>query len=168
MKYRTLATLAACCIPVLAYAQIYTWKDASGRTHFSDQAPADGVVKTMRGGAVVSTPEPQQTGGSEPLAQASGVPDAKASGPKTWQDRDKEFAKRQAEKAEAEAKAKKEKDAKAEKDKYCSDLRRNIALLERGGRIGKANEKGESIPMSDSQMQSEIEHARSQLTKDCK
>lgn len=167
MKSRTLAILLACCIPALAYAQIYTWKDAGGRTHFSDQPPPDAQVKTMRGGVAVNPPEPQKAG-SEPLAQGSGVPDAKASAPKTWQDQNKDFAKRQTEKAETEAKAKKEQESKAEKERYCTDLRRRIAMLERGGRIGKANDQGELIPLSDNQLQGEVERARAQLAKDCK
>lgn len=164
MKTKVLVTILACCIPAIGLADIYTWKDADGRTHFSDQPPPVGQVKTMRGG--------QRSGGNDgdatPSAPASGVPDAKASGPKSWQDQNKDFAKRQADKAEAEAKAKKEQQQKAEKEQYCSDLRRNVAMLEHGGRIGKANDKGESVPMSDSQLQSELDSNRSKLSKDCK
>ncbi len=159
MKARKLAVLLALGFPLMTWAQIYTWKDANGRTHFGDQPPPNAQVKTMRGGAPVETEAPV-TSGSAPSAQASG--------PKSWQDQNKDFAKRQAEKAEAEAKASKEREAKAQKEEYCSNLRRNIAMLERGGRISKANDNGEAIPMSDSQLQSEIERTRSALAKDCK
>lgn len=165
MKTRALAIILACSIPAVSLAEIYTWKDADGRSHFSDQPPPSGQAKTLRGSQ-------QRSGyydaGAEPAGAASGIPEARASGPKTWQDQDKDFAKRQAEKAEAEAKARKEKEAKAEKEQYCSDLRRNIAMLERGGRIAKANEKGEAVPMSDNQLQGELESNRAKLAKDCK
>lgn len=159
MKKRTLALVVALGFPLLAGAQIYTWKDSNGRTHFGDQPPPEAQVKTMRGGAVVESTAPQA---------GESTPSASASGPKSWQEQNKDFAKRQAEKSEAEAKAAKEREAKAQREEHCSDLRRNIALLERGGRIGKANEKGEPIPMSDNQIQAELERVRGILAKDCK
>lgn len=164
MKARISVALLALSLPIMAGAQVYTWKDASGRTHFSDQPPSNVDAKPLRGNMV---PEPSSAS-TAPSTAASAPPDAKASGPKGWEERDRDFKQRQKEKAEAEAKAKKEQEAKAEKERYCSDLRRNIAMLERGGRIGKANEKGESIPMSDGQIQSEIESNRAKLAKDCK
>ncbi|MEN3113012.1 DUF4124 domain-containing protein [Uliginosibacterium paludis] len=159
MKARKLAVLAALALPLMANAEIYTWKDANGRTHFGDQPPPNAQVKTMRGGAPVESTAPEASGSA---------PSAQASGPKSWQEQNKDFAKRQTEKAEAEAKANKEREAKAQKDEYCSNLRSNIALLERGGRISKANDKGEAIPMSDNQLQAELDRARAALSKDCK
>lgn len=159
MTPRIFAALVACALPALVSAQVYTWKDSSGRTHFSDQPPANTDAKPLRGNIVPEAP---------PATTGSAPPETKASGPKSWEERDRDFKQRQAEKSEAEAKAKKEQAAKAEKDRYCSDLRRNIALLERGGRIGKANEKGETIPMDDAQMQAEIARNKAQLAKDCK
>jgi hypothetical protein len=167
MSSRILVALLACALPALASAEIYTWKDSSGRTHFADQAPGNVDAKPMRGNIVPESAAPPTASGSAPSASAS-APQAKQSGPKGWEERDRDFKQRQTEKAEADAKLKKEQEAKAEKERYCSDLRRNLAMLERGGKIGKANEKGESIPMSDAQMQSEIDGSRARLAKDCK
>lgn len=169
MKVRIVAALVACALPALACAQIYTWKDASGRVHYADNPPGGVEAKPLRGKAEPTPPSPQpDTSGSAPAASASAPPAAKASGPKGWEERDRDFRQRQKEQAEADAKAKKEQESKAEKERYCADLRRNLAMLERGGRIGKANEKGESIPMSDSQMQAEINNSKAKLAKDCK
>ncbi|NSL55057.1 DUF4124 domain-containing protein [Uliginosibacterium aquaticum] len=168
MKLKLLAITLACTLPVVAGAQVYTWKDSSGRTHFSDQPPPNTDAKAVRSNMVPEPAAAPKSAGSPPVANASGVPEAKASAPKGWEERDRDFKQRQAEKAEADAKLKKEQEAKADKERYCSDLRRNIAMLERGGRVGKANEKGENIPMDDSQMQAEISRSKAQLAKDCK
>lgn len=168
MKSRMLAFVLACSLPALVHAQIYSWKDSSGRTHFSDQPPPSGTARAVRSGSGAASGYMTDADQAPSAAAASAVPDAKASAPKSWQERDQDFAKRQAEKAEAEAKAQKEKTAQAEKDRYCNDLRRNIAMLERGGRISKANDKGEAIPMSDAQLQAEAERSRAALAKSCK
>lgn len=169
MRVRIVAAIVAFALPALACAQIYTWKDSSGRIHYADNPPGGVDAKPLRGKTEAS-PRPTQpdTGSSVPSASASAPPTAKASGPKGWEERDRDFKQRQKEQAEADGKAKKEQESKAEKERYCSDLRRNLAMLERGGRIGQANEKGESIPMSDSQMQAEINRSKAQLAKDCK
>ncbi|MDQ7989737.1 MAG: DUF4124 domain-containing protein [Candidatus Dactylopiibacterium sp.] len=166
MNSRMLVALAACLLPVVAVAQIYTWKDANGRTHFGDQPPPAANARTMRGGVAVEPPAPQATA-SAPQAAGS-APQAAASGPKSWQERDKEFLQRQNEKAEADAKAKKESQARAEKARHCAELQNTIALLERGGRVAKANEKGESVPMSDTQMLDELQRARQRQARDCR
>ncbi len=164
MKLKLLAITLLCTLPIAAGAQVYTWKDANGRTHFSDQPPADTDAKTVRSNMVPETTSTR----TPPAASASGVPDPKASGPKSWEERDRDFKQRQAEKSEADAKLKKEQEAKAEKERYCADLRRNIAMLERGGRIGKANDKGENIPLDDAQLQAETSRNKAQLAKECK
>jgi len=165
MASRILIALLACSLSASAFAQeVYTWKDSNGRTHFADKAPLGVDAKPLRGNMV-----PESSGNTEDVpADASKPAASKKSGPKSWEEQDRDFKQRQAEKSEAEAKAKKEKAEKAEKERYCSDLRRNLAMLERGGRISRANDKGESIPLSDSQLQAEIERNRSQLAKDCK
>ncbi|MET7015357.1 DUF4124 domain-containing protein [Uliginosibacterium flavum] len=157
---KSLAMFAACALPMLASAQVYTWKDANGRTHFADQPPVGTDAKPVRGNIVPPEPEAPRASGS--------APSAKASGPRTWEDQDRDYKQRKTEQAEADAKAKKEKDAKAEKDKYCSSLRSNLAALERGGRMSKPNAKGEPDFLSENQMKSEADRIRSQIASDCK
>ncbi len=158
---RLITTLVACLLPLAAGAQIYTWKDANGRTHFSDQPSAAADAKPVRGNIV---PPDAET----PRAASSAPKDAKASGPKTWEDQDRDFKQRQAEKAEADAKAKKEKDARDQKNQYCSSLRNNLAALERGGRVSKPDANGEPNFLSDNQVKGEADRVRNQIAKDCK
>lgn len=157
MKLKSLSflVLASCALGV--NAQVYTWKDANGRTHFSDRPPIEAQAKTTRGGA--SRPTPEDSSASEPKANASG--------PRTWEDQDREFRERRAKEAEDQAKAQKDAAAKAEKARYCDSLKRNLALVERGGRVAQPSASGEAQIMSDAQLSAEASRLRSQIAKDC-
>ncbi|PAS97406.1 MAG: hypothetical protein BSR46_13755 [Candidatus Dactylopiibacterium carminicum] len=159
MKSRALSFLLLATFSLGVNAQIYTWKDANGRTHFSDQPPTGVEARTTRG--KTSPPQPQ----SEPAASE---PSASASGPRGWQEQDKEFRERRAKQAEDAAKAKEEAAAKAEKAQYCDSLRRNLTLMERGGRVGMPTAGGETEIMSDAQLKAEAERLRTQLARDCR
>lgn len=148
-------------------AEVYSWKDAQGRMHYSDQPPPDvdaRAVKPARAQAPVAT--------QSPAADQSGVPAASASGnasaaPKTWEDKEREARERRAKQAEAEAKQAKEKERADEKQRYCTELRRNQTLYDRGGRIGRPNDKGVVELLSDSQIKAESERMREQIARDC-
>lgn len=135
-----------------AAAEIYTWKDASGRVHFSDSPPPDANVKSMKSAPTATAPE---TDASKPA-------------PKSWQEKELESRQKKAEQAQADEKKKAEQARAAEKERYCANLKRNIAMLERGGRVGRPNDKGEFEFFSDDQIAKEAEQARSQLARDCK
>lgn len=182
MAFKFVASLMACVLPVLVSAQIYTWKDADGRTHYSDLPPTGTASKSLRGnskgtpqydtGSAGKNSAPKAAGsapaanGSAPVAGGS-APAANASGPKTWEERDRDFKKRQADKAEAEAKAKKAEQEKAEKAEFCSRAKNQLSMLEQGGRMSQANAAGEKEYMSDAQIQAEANRLRSQISKDC-
>ncbi len=40
MRLPTLALLLACLLPAVSQAQVYSWKDASGKIHYGDRPPA--------------------------------------------------------------------------------------------------------------------------------
>ena len=48
MLARILVAAAALTLTASVFAEIYTWKDASGRVHFSDQAPPSEDAKPTR------------------------------------------------------------------------------------------------------------------------
>lgn len=158
--FKSIALVVACCLPLLATAQVYTWKDANGRTHFSDQPPANSDAKLVRGTS--AAPD------TSPSASASAPKDGKAAGPKSWADQDRDFKQRMAEKTDADAKAKKEKDDKDQKEQYCISLRSNLAMLERGGRISQPDVNGNPSFLSDDKMKAEANRVREQIAKDCK
>ena len=170
MAFRLLTIIAILTTATVANAQIYTWKDASGRTHYSDQPPVGAEAKTLHGGSkTLNTPTTSDTpaaSGSAPAANGS-APAANASGPATWQDKERDFKKRQKEKADAEAKAKKEADDKAAKDQRCSQMRNDLAAAERGGRFTRAGANGEKTYLDENQVSAEATRLRNQIAQEC-
>ncbi|MDQ8022478.1 MAG: DUF4124 domain-containing protein [Moraxellaceae bacterium] len=145
-----------------AGAQIYTWKDANGRVHYSDSPPASANAQPVRGGGSTSTPAPASQ--SKPAAAASGP----AAGPKSWAEKDLEYRQRKADQA-ASDEAKRKVDAqKAEKTAYCNDLQRNIGMLDQGGRVTQAGPSGEREFMSDEAIRAEADRLRAQHARDCR
>lgn len=149
---RFVLALALIAAASVATAAVYTWKDASGRVHFSDTPPPNSDAKSVKGasGGTVSEAET-----SQPAA-------------KTWQEKEQESRQKKAEQAQAEEKKKADQARAAEKERYCASLRKNIAMLERGGRVGSPNENGEFEFYTDEQMAAKAEQARAQLARDCK
>ena len=117
-----------------ASAQIYQWKDKDGRTHFSDQPPANqpGVqVQTHKTQPPATRPNAGE-GNTEPAA-ATPVPARVPA-----RQRDEEFRKRRDAAAEAEREA-----ARAEqREQDCQRARTQYAVLNSGQRIAWATEDG--------------------------
>ncbi len=157
MKLKSLSFLVLATCSLGVNAQVYTWKEANGRTHFSDRPPIEAQAKTTRGSG--SRPAPEESAASEPKANASG--------PRTWEDQDREFRERRAKQAEEQSKAQEEAKVKAEKARYCDSLKRNLAMVERGGRVAQPTAGGEAQIMSDEQLSAEASRLRSQIAKDC-
>lgn len=149
---KILLALALISAAASATAEIYTWKDANGRVHFSDSPPPDANVKPIKNTPTTPTPEA----------------DASKPAPKSWQEKEQESRQKKAEQAQTEEKKKAEQARAAEKEAYCANLRRNLAMLERGGRVGHPNDKGEFEFYSDDQLAKETEQARSKLARECK
>ena len=175
MTFKIIVALFACALPVLASAQVYTWKDANGRTHYADQPPPGTAAKPLRGNITpqygdsdvpVAKGSAPAANGSAPAAAGS-APSANASGPKSWDEKDRDFKKRQAEKAEADAKAKKAEQEKADKDQLCTRMRNQLASMQ-NGRVTQAGANGEKEYLSDSQISAESDRLRSQIAQNCK
>lgn len=145
--------LAASALAALA-GDIYTWRDAEGRVHFSDVPPAGKEeAKKIRGstpGNASATPPATPTTAKPAPSQA---------------DKDLEFRKRHAESQEAADKAAKEKASAERKTADCQSARNQLRALESGQRVSRFNDKGEAIPMDDSQRQAEIERNRQFVEK---
>jgi hypothetical protein len=135
---------------------IYTWRDAEGRVHFSDVPPTGKEeAKKLRGAAPSS---------ATPVPASPAAPSATKPSP-SLADKDLEFRKRRAESQEVADKAAKEKAAADRKASDCQNARNQMRALESGQRISRFNDKGEAIPMDDSQRQAEIERNRQFLEK---
>ena len=136
-----------------AQAEICRWKDAQGRTQYSDNPPP-GV--TCIGQLKVPKPGP---------APASG--DAAKSG-KSIQELDMEFKKRRQEKQEAERKLQQERDEAAQKKAACDAARSRLAGLKAGGRIARFDASGQRIFLGDEEIKREAAEAERTVKDLCR
>lgn len=133
-----------------ASAQVYTWRDASGKTHYSDTPPPGVDAKKMRPGA-------------QPGAAPSGSTSVRSTA-----EQDMEFRKRQTDAEKARAKADQEKGDAEDGKRNCEDARKQLNALESGQRMSRLNEAGESITLDDEMRTQEIEKARKSVQSWCK
>ncbi len=147
---RAVILLILACLWGVAPAQVYTWRDASGKIHYSDTPPPGADAKKMRPG----TP----SGAASP----SGAP------ARSVAEQDMEFRKRQTETDKVRAKAERERNDAEDSRRNCEDAKRNLNALESGQRMSRLNEAGESIPLDDEMRAQETEKARKSVQSWCK
>jgi hypothetical protein len=133
-----------------ASAQVYTWRDASGKIHYSDTPPPGVDAKKMRAGT--------QTG----TTPAAGAP------ARSVAEQDMDFRKRKAEADKAQAKAEQETKDAEENKRNCEQARNQLNALESGQRMSRINEAGEQIPLDDEMRAQEIDKARKSVQSWCK
>jgi hypothetical protein len=136
-----------------AGAQIYRWKDASGKTVISDKPPPG------------QFPVPKQSGSASedkpaPAEQAAPAQPSLA-------DREMDFRKRQKEAQENAEKAEKEAAETARKEENCRAARAQLQSLESGERLIRRNENGERYFMDDARRAQEIEKAKQFIDEQC-
>jgi hypothetical protein len=134
-------------------AQVYEYKDASGRTVYTDQPPAGAAVKSR----TVS-----RDAAGEP------APTTAAPVPKSAVDREMEFRKRQKEAQEQSAKSEKEAADKAARAEACKGARQHLQLLESGERLATRDSAGERVYIDDDQRAKDIERTRKQVSELCR
>lgn len=151
------ALLAALLASLPAQAEIYQYKDASGKTVISDRPPPAGKapLRTIQDAG-------EAGGGSAPAANGA------AASPKSLADREMEFKKRQKEQKEAADKAQKEAADKAARKDDCDRARRQLEIMQSGERVTTRDEKGERVFIEDAQRAAEIERARKFIAETCK
>lgn len=152
-----IALLAVLLASLPVQAQIYQYKDASGRTVISDRPPPAGKAPAK------TIPGPAESGGdSAPAANGA------AAAPKSLADRELEFKKRQQEQKEAAEKAQKEAANKAARKDDCERAQRQLQVLESGERVVTRDAQGERVYIEDSQRAAEIDRARKFVADNCK
>ena len=147
----TSALLSLIILATGAQAQVYQWKDANGKTIFSDKPPP-GKAVPMRQAPAVADDE------AAPEAKPADKP-----APKSLADRDLDFRKRQKESQEAAQKRSQEQKQSAELEENCSNARRYLQTLESGERIAQRDDKGERYYLDDTQREQEIAKTRQPL-----
>lgn len=139
----------------------YVWLDEQGRKQYSDLPPPPSVPESrilkQPGSAPASAPAPTPAGGQQKTESA----------PPSLAEREAEFRKRRAEKAEQEKKAAEEARVTAENKKRCERLREYQQALESGERLARRDKNGERQFMSDEERARELRDAKRTLT-DCK
>jgi hypothetical protein len=156
MSILILQSLAFFALSLTASADIYQWKDAEGRTQYSDQPPSDRPARLIKSGVSMQTVAEKSDSGAEDKAEKKG--------PKSLTEKDQESRKRKidAEKTEKESAAK-----AAEKKANCTQSRDQMKTLEEGGRIYKRDEKGEKNYLDDKALVKEMSDAKANVSKYC-
>ena len=139
--------LAALTTSFSVNAQIYEYKDASGKTVYTDQLPAGVSGRTKDSG------ERATTSGSTQKSVA---------------ERDVEFKKRQQEQKAAAEKNQKEAEKKSGLSQECVNARGQLQVYESGERIATRDAQGERVYLDDSQRAAEIERTRKFIAETCK
>lgn len=136
---------------ISSHAALNKWVDADGKVHYSDTAPADVEVKTLRRSAA-----------PDAITPVSG-----AAAPKSLAEREAEWKKSQKTKEEATQKAAQEQEAASVKQKNCESARNNLATLENSPAIVTYNDKGERAFMDDAARKQNIDEVRKAISSFC-
>lgn len=127
--------------------EVYTWRDASGKVHYSDTPPPRVDARKMRD----VTPE-----------------DSGAAQRRSLADQEMEFRKRRTETEQKREKAEKETAAAAERERNCEQARTQLQALESGQRMIRFNAAGERIVLDDEARAQETANARKAVQDWCR
>lgn len=146
----SLVTLLA--LPLVAGAQIYSWKDASGKTIYSDRPPLEKKVQTreLMSGKTTGG-EPTEPANKEKAGEGKASAEAKAGNETTS--------------------AKNPEDAKAEADarqKLCDNARSQLTVLQKQGIVITKDAKGEDTPLVGEARKAAAEQATKDVAHWCK
>jgi hypothetical protein len=145
---RGLTAAALILLATVAWGDVYTWKDASGKTHYSD-APPPGVDARRVGAASSAAPFASEQRRS--LAE-----------------REAEFRKRRADSEEQRAKADTEKAAAEQRARACEDAKRYLTALESGQRVARYSDSGERVFLDDNEREAATADTRKRIQDFCK
>lgn len=133
-----------------ASAEMYRWVDAQGKVHYSDQPPAE----KSKSSKTLNIP-------NQPAAPT-------AASPKSWQEKELDYKKRQAAATESETKKKKDADDAKAKFENCDKAKKALKTLEDGGRINTYDDKGNRSVMNDAQRTKAMDDAKKSVSEWCK
>jgi len=147
-----ISVVALLALPLVASAQIYSWKDASGKVHYADKPPLEKKVQTrelhsgkLSGGEPVAPAAKGRTG--EGTATEDGAANGAASG-----------------KSPDQIKA--ENDARQQ---LCDNARKRLIQLEStNGIIVTKNAEGLDVPLVGDARRAETENAQKDVANWCK
>jgi len=142
-------------------AEVYTWKDADGVTHFSDMPPESGDAQQIEveeayypGSSGAYTEE--ESGASEPSGEDD---NPMTENPQKLTDQRRERLARDRQER---------KDAKAETEALCEQNRQLLERLEPARRVFFTDETGEEVRLDDEQRVGLVEEAKDFIAKNCR
>jgi hypothetical protein len=149
MTMRLIVAFACALLSLTASAQLYSWKDASGKTQYSDEPPP-GKTPARRLAA--------------PPAPSSDAADKR----KDAADKQMDERKKQKEAREAAAKAERDKAGAEERSRNCDRARGNLQAIESGQARFTLDAKGERVALDGAVREAEIASARKAVDTWCK
>ena len=150
----------------------WAWKDGNGRVVYSDRPPPAGVksesiVKQPGNAQTVLPPQQVGTAADSQRPATESRPAAASNAPKTVAEQEKEFRKRQIERAKAEKKAQDEQARNATKAAECERAKGYLKAVENGQRIARTDASGNREFLDDSQRAAEAERTRKIVQSAC-
>ena len=144
-----------------ACAQVYSWKDKDGRTHYGDMPPA-AVEATLLRGAPPARPSGEASSAADPQ------PSVSPSSPRSLTEREQAFQERRAAEAEAEAKRAEEAAARDETQRFCTGAQHELAALRAGQRMVRFNARGEREFLDDQARAEQMARLERQIAERCR
>ena len=144
---RTVCLIASCMLAIPAFAQIYEWRDATGRLHYSDRPPQGVEARLIRGapGASETAPPPRPT----------------------LQEMELDLRERRDREAEERTLTEQQRDHEAELARFCEQGRADLSALESGQRVARLNEQGEREFLNEAERAAQAERIRQVLDERC-
>lgn len=166
LRFAPVAIMALLLSAVPASAQVYSWKDKDGRTHFGDLPPASVEATLLRGAQPGAIPPARASGEAGHAAdlQAPTSPSAQRS----IAEREQAFRERRAAEAEADAKRTEEAAAKDETEHFCTSAQHELAALRAGQRMVRFNAKGEREFLDDQARAEQTARLERQIAERCR
>jgi hypothetical protein len=156
MRKLCFATLIGSLMVAAAHAQVYQWRDGSGRMVYGDQPPPGVNASVLRGNpSAASRAVPAATGESaaeEPAEVTSVNPPDNST---------------EVSRAEREAIEQRTREQEENRARACQETRNYLAGLESGQRVARFNEKGEREFLDDNARIQAIERTRATLRNNC-
>jgi hypothetical protein len=150
MRKLCFAALLGTVLVASAHAQVYQWRDDSGRLVYGDQPPPGVTAKVVRANSSASARAPEAPAELADPAPAAANEESTALS-RTEQEA---IAQRTREREEARARA-------------CQETRNYLAALESGQRVARFNDKGEREVLDDAARMQTIERTRATLRDNC-
>jgi hypothetical protein len=141
-----------------AHAQ-WKWKDAAGRTQYSDLPPPASVPDS----AIIARPSGATR--ARPAAPAAAAKPTIAAAPK---DPQLEARRRELKEAEDAKKRAEQEQTNRQREENCGRARSYAKTLEDGVRVARTNDKGEREFLDDKQRAQELSRAKQVIASDCK